>query len=573
MMPDDDPNDFAPPDVAPPAVPLRDDLGDLDLGTPAPNFDFPLDDTNDPLLQPGEEMPPELPPPELDVPNVPKEWKVAGHSKDPICEVYIHVDELAVTAFLTLGVWDVDRFDPDVVIRAIEESRVKMSEGERSGVREALANVPASKGNRPAMSLHPFAFGTPPAPGPAGRLEWAIEWYEPRDVPEDAPIDYHERPTSLRNVQAGDKLATIVPPKLGAAGRNLFWESIPPIPGPECRVKAGPKVELRNGNTFFASGDGQVLLRSDFLEVSPILQVKGNVDFKVGNILFTGFVNVQGDVLDGFKVKGTKGILIAGNVGAATLESGGDITVNGGVSGNGKGIVRCGGIFRAKYLNACDVETGGDVVVAGQILNCKVRSFGSVQVARGKIRGGETIAFSGVNCSELGSHMAGRTYVAVGVEYYSEKHRRALREEVNQVRAKITELENIYGPALTDPSKRVGYNEKRHQAVEAKALVHQDLLKQVAQLENEIEILMQTRELRVERAVAFGKQLFAGVEVQIGDLRQSYEEDLRGPSKLVVIEEAEGGMPLDGIPPAEPGPDGEPPPELKKVRRIGQAFR
>src|SRR5690606_12118002 len=93
----------------------------------------------------------------------------------------------------------------------------------------------------------------------------------------------------------------------------------------------------------YAVIDGQVsITENDKINVFPIFEVKGDVDFRVGNIDFVGMVLIRGNVLSGFKIKATGDIRIMGEVEAADLEAGENIEIMAGVVAQGKGSIIAG---------------------------------------------------------------------------------------------------------------------------------------------------------------------------------------------------------------------------------------
>src|SRR5690606_32591089 len=103
----------------------------------------------------------------------------------------------------------------------------------------------------------------------------------------------------------GQLVATLVPPQAGKGGVGVNNEPLPPIFGKPARFKIGKNVVLnQEGNALYAAIDGLISLTEDGkVNVFPVYEVKGDVDYSVGNIDFVGTVVIRGNVLTGFKVK------------------------------------------------------------------------------------------------------------------------------------------------------------------------------------------------------------------------------------------------------------------------------
>lgn len=222
---------------------------------------------------------------------------------------------------------------------------------------------------------------------------------------------------SFLNVDAGDLIATIIPPGTGEPGRTVTGKIIPPQPGEPVSLEIGQNVRLSDDEqSVFAVASGRVCLRDNAISVEDIYEIDGDVDFKVGNIQFKGYVEVKGDVLDGFFIKATKGIKIQGNIGVCMIESEGDISFCG-MNGQGIGTIFCGGSISANFIYDSLIECAGDVAAEVEIRSSHIKCLGVISVNKGGLTGGEYFALAGIECANLGSITSLRTRVVAGVHY------------------------------------------------------------------------------------------------------------------------------------------------------------
>lgn len=229
-------------------------------------------------------------------------------------------------------------------------------------------------------------------------------------------VDFR-RVQSFLNVEPGELVATVTPPGSGGPGRTVTGKIIPPQPGAPAKFEVGQNVRLHDdGRTVFAVATGRVCLRENTISVEDVYEIDGDVGFKVGNIAFKGYVEVQGDVLDGFFVKATKGIKIKGNIGACKIESDGDLSFCG-MNGQGTGTIKCGGSISANFIYDTSIECCGDVTAETEIRSSQIRCLGAISVNKGGLTGGEYFALAGIECGNLGSLSALRTRVVAGVHY------------------------------------------------------------------------------------------------------------------------------------------------------------
>lgn len=139
---------------------------------------------------------------------------------------------------------------------------------------------------------------------------------------EDGTVDYKEV-TRLNNVRSGQIIAERIAPSDGIPGRAVTGEEIPYRPGKEARFKVGKNVVINpDGSAMYAALDGLVTKTDgNKLNVFPVYEVNGDVDYNNGNIDFVGTVVIRGNVLTGFKVKAAGDIRVVGGVEGAELEA------------------------------------------------------------------------------------------------------------------------------------------------------------------------------------------------------------------------------------------------------------
>nr|WP_168205944.1 FapA family protein [Geobacter sp. FeAm09] len=210
----------------------------------------------------------------------------------------------------------------------------------------------------------------------------------------------------------------------------MTGETIPPVPGKPLALKIGKNITAEDsGERLVAAAAGRVCVASGEISVEEEYVVSGDVNFRVGSIVFNGVVEVRGDVLDDFSVHATKGLRVSGNIGNCRIESGGDISFCG-MDGQGKGTIACGGNITAQFIHDCTIECAGDIFVEVELHNCTVRTLGRIIVNKGAIAGGTYAALGGVEAKKIGSLASVRTKLTVGVDYHDAEELERLMEEL-----------------------------------------------------------------------------------------------------------------------------------------------
>ncbi|UQZ32091.1 DUF342 domain-containing protein [Paenibacillus sp. PK3_47] len=288
------------------------------------------------------------------------------------------------------------------------------------------------------FSRVPIAIGDSPVDGVDGRIILAVDLEEDRKPLEkaDGKVDYKEL-VRLHNVMRGQLIARKVPPQSGQNGRTVTGEELPYKPGKEARFKIGKNVLVDQDETaMYAAIDGLVTLTDKGkVNVFPVYEVNGDVDYSTGNIDFVGTVVIRGNVLTGFTVKSAGDIRVVGGVEGAELLAGGSIEITGGIIGYNKGLVSAGQNVKVSFIQDGNVVAGEDVIVSQSIMHSNIRAGHDVLCngTKGLIVGGIVQAGERVVARTIGNTMSTATAIEVGVVP-------ELRNEINELRQELRQL-------------------------------------------------------------------------------------------------------------------------------------
>lgn len=253
---------------------------------------------------------------------------------------------------------------------------------------------------------------------------------------EDGKVDYKDL-VRLSNVRKGQLIATIQPPLPGTPGKMVTGEEIPCKAGKEAYFKVGKNVLVDNNQTsMYAAIDGLITLtEKGKINVFPVYEINGDVDYSTGNIDFVGTVVIRGNVLTGFTVKSDGDIRVVGGVEGAELISGGSIEITGGIIGYNKGHVSAGRNVKVSFIQDGNVMAGDDVIVSQSIMHSNIRAGRDVLCngAKGLIVGGTVQAGEKVVARTIGNTMSTSTAIEVGVLP-------ELRNEINDLRQQLRQL-------------------------------------------------------------------------------------------------------------------------------------
>jgi len=384
----------------------------------------------------------------------------------------------------------------------------------REGLDEdAIAGVLAKAEARKKVTDSVIARGIAMIPGEDGVLDLSVSAGD-QDEDDSEQVDLRNVQQFL-NVSNGQLIGVIITPGEGTPGKNVFGNEIPAQRGEDLKIQLGKQVRLdADERSIYSEADGRVYYNKGEISVEDTYTVKGDIDFKVGNVNYNGFLEVRGDVLDGFTVKATKGIKLQGNIGKCTIESDGDIAFCG-MAAQEKGTIRCGGNISANFIHDATIECDGDIIVETEIRNCTIKSLGLVRVNKGVLVGGNCIALGGVEVATAGSPSSVFTRIVVGVSYRDLDEHNSLFNELKKV---LEDYKASKDRTNTD-----------------------ELMKQRAAITERIQEVRGRYYENANAKINVKKKLFEKVNITLAKISEEIKEELSGPLSIIA-NSVEGGV-------------------------------
>ena len=249
-------------------------------------------------------------------------------------------------------------------------------------------------------------------------------------VKEDGSVDFFNLNT-INHCKDGDLLARLKKAVPSVPGADVHGNRVKGRDVKFLNLKHGKNIRLSDdGCEMYSTINGHVSLIEGSVFVSDVYQVE-NVGPATGNIESAGSVLVTGNVQAGFRIKASGNVEVRGVVEGAIIEAGGDIIINRGVNGMGKGYLEAGGRVIAKFIENATVKSGA-YVQAESILLSHVNAKTEVEVdgKRGIIAGGVVRATEKITCKILGSPMGADTAVEVGIEPLAKERYQFLQKDM-----------------------------------------------------------------------------------------------------------------------------------------------
>jgi hypothetical protein len=367
-----------------------------------------------------------------------------------------------------------------------------------------------------------IAEGDPPKHGENAGLNVLIRTEKdirPKELP-DGSVDYKDLGI-IQLVYTGDVLCEKTPATAGEPGTNIYGAAVSAKPGKDTVMPAGKNTVVSEDKLLLlAACDGHADIVNRKIQVLNSFTVPGSVSNSTGNINFIGHVQVDGNVLTGFKVEATGNITINGTVEGADIIAGGNVIIKEGVNGSGKGIVKSGGYIKTKYIQAGNVQAVGDIEAAF-ILHSEVHSGSAISLigSKGTIVGGHATAMKTITTLAAGSR---NSYVATLLEVGNDPIVLARSREIPKLlesnRKDAAAL--LRGINLLSEYKKAGrITPDKLETLQRSITTYKTLTQEAAELESELEGIQETIAESGFGSVNIAGSAYPGVIIIIGPER------------------------------------------------------
>lgn len=323
------------------------------------------------------------------------------------------------------------------------------------------------------------AQGIPPKNGEDARITFNFKKEKEHKFEEvGGRVNFKER-SPINIVKKDEIIAVKTPATSGKPGITVTGKLLPSQPGKDIPFPKGKNIEVSiDGLELRATIDGRLIFDEDKINVEPVYNIDGNVDYSTGNINFPGTVVINGDVLGGFSVKADGDVIVNGCVENAHIEAKGNILIENGMLGKNEGYLHSLGDISAKYIEHSIIDSSHDVIVNESIIHSYVNAKHKVIVKGrlGVILGGRIRAGLEIQAKTVGSWTEVPTELEVGMDPQSREGIYRLADEIAEDKKKFQELKLGIKTLLSLKASCDGKLPKEKEELLAAHLKAQDLL-------------------------------------------------------------------------------------------------
>jgi len=392
------------------------------------------------------------------------------------------------------------------------------------GIRESSVEKLAA---RPIYNIRiEVAKGTPPVYGQDGYVTFYVKRdseYRP-EINMEGTIDYKNL-DYFQMVKKDQVLAEITKETEGTEGMNIYGGVVPTKNGRAPNSPVGKNTHLiRDDTLLVADCDGVIRFTRDVVDVSDMLKINGNVDQLTGNIIFSGTVNIEGDVSDGFTVKSGGDIIVKGVVEDAAIEAAGNVHISKGINGGGSNSIYVGGNLKCKYIEHANIHVEGNIN-ADYIIDSNVTCMGNIELSGSKelIVGGDVRVFGELHAKDIGSESERNTRIEVlGMKIMN-------TEVIDRLTKDRDELNNRLQLLVENAQK---LNQSRLSAgddvMEQLAMLKKQILvirEKVDQLNYQIQQEEKNWNMEFPGSIICKRKIYQGVKIYFGEEKFHFELD------------------------------------------------
>ncbi|MGB3367039.1 MAG: FapA family protein [Acidaminobacteraceae bacterium] len=343
---------------------------------------------------------------------------------------------------------------------------------------------------------------------------------------ENGNVDFKEL-NLIQTTVAGQVLAEMKLPTDGISGTTVTNRTIGAKNGKAVVFKFGKNVVLSDdGLALIADANGTILFEDEKISIIELLEIKGDVGVKTGNIKFSGKVIVNGNVTTGYSVECDDDLTITGIVEGATIICNGTVTIGAGIQGNDNADLTVAGDLISNFINNCKCVVKGNIET-GTIMHSNVVCDSSIHIKgkRGLLVGGEVNARKEIVAKIIGSEMGTITKMRLGVDSKLIEKYQSITDELKEAKEgknKVEQLSNLLTRQLAaDPSNQANKEmlEKTLKSKEQYNLEFRELTEQFMEINKFINEL---QDAKVTAAL-----IFVGTRLRIGNSHYNVKHALK----------------------------------------------
>jgi len=379
-----------------------------------------------------------------------------------------------------------------------------------------------------------IARGTPAKNGENGKIKFyfdvkdcAKNSLKPKEN-EDGSVDFKTLDI-IKTAQKDELLAKIIPHTLGEPGKNVLGQEIRQTRGKPARLPKGKNVYVSSdGQSLFASIEGQLLYTMNKINISETYVVEGNAGVATGDIDFSGNILIKGNVESDFVIKAGGNVEVLGFVEGATIIAGNNIVLRHGIQGMDKGKLVAGGNIVTKFIQNSTVEAKGCLYTEAIMhSNVEVDDSVIVEINKGMIVGGTVQATNLISAKTIGSPMNTVTNIQISMALSLHHKHGTTQAALNQKRKQLDQVDKNIKFIHNKLAQGEAVPQARLAQVKQMLALKEQLSEEIESLKKEYDSLNILLKDYKEGTIKVSNVIYPGVKVTMGSYLKYIRTELK----------------------------------------------
>jgi len=326
----------------------------------------------------------------------------------------------------------------DLAVQALDQAGIH-GEIDRAAIEAAIADVHATKRNAEIVVLR----GKRPIKAGGTRITWHCA--EP-EAGKNAQVKANDLILEMEILPSGENGFDI-------HGKVLTPAEATPVDVPE-HDDSIKEETVAGKKTYVALKSGELSKSGTRLSISGTRTVDGDLGEQSEDISFPGDLVINGKIGNGRMVKAAGSLTVTGDAGGALLSADESVTMRGGISGAGRGVVWAKQAIKIAYAENARLLAGQDIHVDNYCFQCTVKTNGTLFMSGqpGVLLGGNVRASKGAEVNALGSEKTIRTSVSFGQNYLVSDQIEVCEKDMAKIQDSVARIDaEMQRTSSTDP--------------------------------------------------------------------------------------------------------------------------
>lgn len=239
-------------------------------------------------------------------------------------------------------------------------------------------------------------------------------------------------------------------------------------------VGPNTRIDPDNPDHLLADANGYVFYYDGKITVKKLLNVRRDIDFHTGNIVFVSDLRVHGSIRTGFEAH-ARNILVKGTVEGARIKALGNIVTENGVKGGKQAVLEAKEHMRVPFCENATLKARGNILIDGSCMHTDITVGGNLAI-KGRLHGGKVFANNIVYVEDqIGGGISTTTSIIMGYDPFLLRNAMQAADAIARLQVELERLEAIcakdrfymdeYGPQMELVEKKLNAQHRKRTAL------------------------------------------------------------------------------------------------------------